>query len=179
MLSGSYFENLFNMKLDRLNQWLTPLTNVAVLIGLILIIVELQQNQQSMELDRKLAMLDSTHMDISNLRDFRSKVIADPVLADLYIRGSNGEELTEVEKLRFVYMCQDLYWSAVLMHDRAFKLGMYEYSDATVAWIGRTLRRKGMKECWDYQKAGYVSWGYGEFVDAVDELAGDVSRQLP
>ncbi len=62
------------------------------------------------------------------------------------------------------------------MHDRAVKLGMDEYSDATVAWVTRSLRREGMKSCWDYQKAAYVSWGYAEFVKAVDEAREDANQ---
>ena len=163
------------MDLEKLNKWLTPLTNLAVLFGLFLIVVELRQNQESMALDRRLAALDSTHLDFSNVGELRRMVIIDPAVADLYIRGTNGEKLTEVDQLRFWYICQDLHWSAVMMYDRAVNLGMDEYAEATVDWIKRTLNRKGMKSCWDNQKVAYVSYGYSDFVDAVDRPTDDTS----
>ena len=40
------------MNLDRLNDWLTLLTNVGVLVGIFLLVIELRQNQEILELDQ-------------------------------------------------------------------------------------------------------------------------------
>lgn len=168
------------MNIDQFNKWLAPLTNLAVLVGLLLIVVELRQNEESIELDRRLALIDSTHNDFSSFGDLRQLVIADPSIAELYIRGGNGEQLSDVDGLRFWYLCLEVHWSAVLMYDRAMQLERRDYADATVSYIHSTLRREGMKSCWERAKGIYESWGYDEFVEAVDrkyEVETDTARE--
>ena len=85
-------------------------------------------------------------------------LVTDPSVADLYIRGANGEELSEVDELRFRSLCNDLHWSAVLMYDRAVQLERQMYAKATVSWVMNTLKRNGMKSCWDRAKDNYSSF---------------------
>lgn len=156
------------MNHEILDRWLTPLTNLAVLAGIILIVVELKQNQESMELEQRLALLESQQTDFGTLSELRSQLIEDPALAQLFMRGANGEDLDETDMFRFRYLCQNWFWAAVLMHDRSARLGREGYPQATVEWMRATLSRPGLNDCWQDTKGLYSLWGFDDFVQAVD-----------
>lgn len=154
--------------MNKLNKWLTLLTNIGVLVGIFLLVVELRQNQEVLELDQKVTMLDSAHIDVSRFADWRAKFINDPETAKLFVDGTSGTELDEVSKFRFSLLCNDLFWAAALMYERSVLLDRTVYKDATVSWMRQTIQQTGVSTCWEEMKDVYTLWGYGEFVDMVD-----------
>jgi hypothetical protein len=156
------------MKKETIDRWLTPATNLAVLAGILLILVELKQNQEALELGQTLALLESQQTDFGAFSDLRNQVIQDPALAQLWLAGSNGEELSAVDAYRFRQSCQNWMWTAVLMHDRSIRLGREGYPEATVEWVRSAIKRPGLKDCWQSTKGLYSLWGFDDFVRAVD-----------
>jgi hypothetical protein len=156
------------VNIKNIEKLLTPLTNLAVLIGVVFLVIELRQNQEAMELDRKIALLDSAQIDFMSFSEQRGKVINDPKIAELYLAGAAGKELSETSKFRFTYLCLDLYWAAILMNERATALNRPIHAAATIQWVQSTLQRKGMRSCWNDVKKTFLFWGYNDFVDAVD-----------
>ena len=167
------------MNAERLDRWLTPITNLAVLVGLILIVVELKQNQDTLELEQELALLESQQTDFNALSELRNLVIEDPELTQLMLTGISGEELSETDALRFRYLCQNWFWSAVLMYDRSVRLGRQGYPEATISWMRSTIEAPGLNACWQDTKSFYRLWGFGEFVDAVDAQEQPPSADRP
>lgn len=156
------------MKKEMIDRWLTPVTNLAVLAGILLILVELKQNQEALELEQTLALLESQQTDFGAFSDLRNQVIQDPAIAQLWLAGSNGEELSDLDAYRFRQSCQNWLWTAVLMHDRSIRLGREGYPEATIEWVRSALERPGLKDCWQSTKGLYSLWGYDDFVQAVD-----------
>lgn len=99
------------------------------------LVIELRQNQEAMDLDRKIALLDTAQVDFISFSEQCGKLIRAPEVAKLYIDGRAGMELNEVDKLRFHYLYMNLYWAAVLMHERADTLGRLAHAEATATWI--------------------------------------------
>jgi hypothetical protein len=156
------------MRSETIDRWLTPVTNLAVLAGILLILVELKQNQETLELEQTLALLDSQQTDFEAFRDLRNQVIEDPELAQLWLAGANGEDLSDVDAYRFRQSCQNWLWTAVLMHDRSTRLGREGYPEATVEWVRSAINRPGLNDCWQSTKSLYSLWGFQDFVRAVD-----------
>ena len=75
------------MKLDRLNQWLTLLTNLGVLIGLVFLIAELNQSNRiavySAESTRRTQFLDMNTSRIENPEIIAKLMNPDPELSDV------------------------------------------------------------------------------------------------
>ena len=81
------------MDSDRLNRWLTLGANIAVLVGIALLVVELRQNQDVM---RAQTRNDITQGELTLLLS----TAENQELADIVVRANNGEELTPAEQLR-------------------------------------------------------------------------------
>ena len=156
------------MDMDSLNKWLTLVTNIAVVAGIFLLVVELRQNQESMAMEAQRAALESSHLDVSRFTDWRAKFINDPETTELFLSGVAGEELSEADKFRFDAICNDLFWAAALMHERSTTLGRLTYENATVEWMRQTLGIPSIESCWRDMRDMFKLWGYSEFVDAVE-----------
>lgn len=156
------------MKNKSIDRWLTPATNLAVLVGILLILVELKQNQEGLALDQTLALLDSQQTDFSSFSELRNLVIQDPDFAEVWLAGSKGEELSAVDAYRFQQACQNWLWTAVLMHDRSTRLGRDGYPEATVEFVRLATKSPGLNDCWQSTKSFYSLWGFESFVQAVD-----------
>ncbi len=156
------------MNVNKLNKWLIVLTNIGVLVGIFLLVVELRQNQEVLELDLKVTMLDSAHIDVSRFSDWRAKLINDPETAKLFLDGISGKELDDVSRMRFSMICNDLFWAAALMHERSVVLDRTEYEEATVQWMRETIQQPGIGTCWEEMKGVFSLWGYDDFVEVVD-----------
>jgi hypothetical protein len=81
------------LEADRLNRWLTLGANLAVLLGIGLLIVELRQNQDVM---RAQTRNDITQGELTLLLS----TAENRELADIVVRANNGEKLTSAEQLR-------------------------------------------------------------------------------
>jgi hypothetical protein len=78
------------MDADRLNRWLTLGANLGVLVGILLLIIELDQNRESI---RGQTRNDLAEGAISVI----SLAVENPHLADALVRSNNGEEVTPAE----------------------------------------------------------------------------------
>ena len=143
------------MRNETIDCWLTPATNLAVLAGILLILVELKQDQEALELEQSLALLEAQQTDFMAFSDLRNEVIQDPAIAQLRLAGFNGDELSALDTYRFHQLCQNWMWTAVLMHDRSNRLGREGYPEATVEWVRSAIQRSGLRDCWQSTKFLY------------------------
>ena len=77
---------------------ITIATNLAVLIGLGLVVFELQQNREAIHLDHQMALAQT-------MVEIHSTIATDDELASLVTRANSGdvESLNEAEHLRLYY----------------------------------------------------------------------------
>ena len=165
------------MRHETIDRWLTPVTNLAVLAGILLILVELKQNQDSLELEQTLALLEAQQTDFEAFSALRNQVIQDEDMAKLWLAGSNGEKLSALDTYRFRQSCQNWMWTAVMMHDRSTRLRREGYPEATVAFMRSAIEKPGLQDCWQSTKQIYSLWGFDDFVQAIDAEGSSVETE--
>ena len=80
---------------NKLNSWLTLAANVGVLLGLILLVVEIQQNTAASRAETSQAIIDSS-------RNFLVQIAMDEEFARIRdIRQSGETELSDMDAIRF------------------------------------------------------------------------------
>ena len=101
------------MDTDRLNRWLALGANIAVLLGIALLVVELRQNQDVM---RAQTRNDITQGELTLLLS----IAENRELAEIVVRANNGEELSPMEQLRNVLRSESTFrlWQNVHFQGR-------------------------------------------------------------
>ena len=131
------------MNSDRLNRWLTLGANVGVLVGIILLLVELDQNRDMMRAqtrhDMAMGIVDLLMIPASNAQ-----------LTDVMFRAQTGAELSPKELFQFQMRTNALfrYWEDVHYQ---YRVGLYdavEFSKQKEAWKAALQRSKGMRVFW-------------------------------
>lgn len=117
------------MDSPRLTRWLTLGANVAVVVGIVLLIVELEQNRQQMRAQTR-------HELAMGIVDLLQMPAGNPQLADVLFRALTGEALTPAEQFQFELRSNALfrYWEDVHYQ---YRLGLYddvEFDRQRAAW---------------------------------------------
>ena len=163
------------MNLDNLNKWLTLVANLGVVVGIFFLAIEIRQNQQTLEQtqaliqrDYDLAVVDNMQQVADSSDDIRMLVIQHPEIAALNIRGREGENLSDVDAVRYRSLCGMQIWNAAVNHQRNLVLGRDDLAAAEEVVIrNRISNQPGFKACWESQIDGLRLWGVGELVDGV------------
>ena len=109
------------MKADNLNKWLTLVANLAVLVGIGLVILELQQNREMIRAQ--------TRSNISaGITELLRDVANDPQLASLIRRADNGEELTPDDAKQYAHRSAAMFRYFENVHYQ-YRQGMYDESE--------------------------------------------------
>ena len=147
-------------KID-LGQALTILANIGVLLGILLLVYELNQNRQTVQGQTRTSMTEG----VTNLL---YQLSTDPEVADVLYRGDIGGELTPLESRRYLYFVL----AQLRYHENAFyqyQNGLYdesEYSAQRTLWRNNVFSRKGTVRIWCQEQAGFSP----EFAAEVNSL---------
>ena len=143
------------MDSNKLNDWFQLAGTLAVLIGLILLVYELRQNQDLMRAQTRhelaTTVIDILHVPAANKQ-----------LADLMYRANLGEELTPEELHQFKMRTNALfrYWEDVHYQYRAGLYDESEFDSHRRAWqdllAGDNLS-VGIREYWCGNQSLYSS----------------------
>ena len=83
------------MDVERIGGWLNLTANIAVLIGIIFLAIEVRHAGNSTEMQMQDSLADG-------FNELAVQLATDPVLARLYVIGlSNPERLTDIESIQF------------------------------------------------------------------------------
>jgi hypothetical protein len=106
------------MESDRLNRWMTLGTNVAVLAGIALLVVELNQNHDTVRAQTRNEISQGELILLGSMSSNRD-------LAELLIKAGKGEELSDAERLMVVVQSESAFrlWQNVHYQGRN---GLYE-----------------------------------------------------
>jgi hypothetical protein len=106
------------MDADRLNRWLTLGANLGVLVGIFLLIMEIDQNRQAIQAQ--------TRNDIAQgAIGIVSLAIDNPHLADILVRSNRGEELSESEEYILHSRSETIFRYFENVHYQ-YRLGTYD-----------------------------------------------------
>ena len=154
------------MNTENLNRWLTLGANIGVLVGIILLIVELDQNRDMMraEIRNELAR---------GVSDFLPSIVNDRDFADALVRASAGEPLTPAEDLQ-INAWYDLvfgYWQNVHYQ---YRQGLYDESEFSrhMDAMSAVLDENPISNRYWCRERLHFS---APFVEFMDGLFGDVS----
>ncbi len=153
-------------KLD-LGQTAHLLGNLGVIVGILLLVYELNQNRNMMAAQTRNSIAQATAVLIQNESMNAAHL-------EIVNRGIAGEELTPLEQEQF-----ELNWLAYFMlwenTDYQYRVGLYddiEYESTQKTWV-RLLSQPGIQELW------CSSRGRGErseaFVAEIDRLLGEAT----
>ena len=150
------------MKEFDLGQTISIIANVGVLIGIVVLIYEINQNRAMTAAEIRNSIAQST---AELIRD----EARDKEVLDVSLRGLAGEPLTPLEKEQF-----SLFWAAYFrMWENAnyqYRVGLFdelEYEAQREAWL-RLLENPGLFELWCSRRGrGSVS---PPFEAEIDEL---------
>ncbi len=149
------------MNTDRLNRWLTLGANLGVLVGLMLLVLELDQNHEMMRAQTRhelaMGIVDLLQVPASNQQ-----------LADLMYRAGTGGELTPQETFQFNMRTNALlrYWEDVHYQ---YRVGLYdevEFSKQRDAWRAALENSQRMRVYW-CEVRGLYSPDYMSEMDAL------------
>lgn len=117
------------MDSDRVNRWLTLAANIGVMVGIVLLIIELDQNRDMMraQIRHELAV---------GIVDLLQTPANNEQLSDILFRAKSGEELTPREAFQFELRTNALfrYWEDVHYQ---YRVGLYdeiEFAKQRDAW---------------------------------------------
>ena len=149
------------MKKIDLGQTLLLLGNAGVIIGILLLGYELNQNRDMMRAQTRNELSQG-------LIEILLELANDDEDASIYLRGSKGEDLTEVESERFrlISIAQLRYHENVYYQ---YRNGLYddsEYFAQRELWRNEVFNNKGMVDVWCPRRSGFSA----EFVAEVGGL---------
>lgn len=119
------------MRARHINQWLTLGANFGVLIGVILLLVELQQNSTMMRSQIRYEVSQG-------IVDLMSLSAGNEQLASVLRRADDGEELTPDELRQFRHRTIALFRYLENLHYQ-YRQGLFdeaEFSTQKIAWSG-------------------------------------------
>jgi len=131
------------MSKERLIQWIALVANCVTILGLVLVILQLQQN-------RSLMRAQVRHELASTIVDLLNSTANNSQLASVVRRAGLGEELTPDEQFQFRFRSNALlrYWEDVHYQ---YRLGLYdevEYSRQKAAWKATFASSVGFVSYW-------------------------------
>jgi len=112
------------MKFEKINGWLTLVANFGVLIGIVLLIVELNQNQKMMKSQVRNEIA-------TEIVDILYQIASNKELANIRRRGDAGDSLSVDEYYRYDHIVTSFfrYWENVHFQYRngLYDEGEFEY----------------------------------------------------
>ena len=155
-----------NLDLGRL---LNTLANMGVVAGIVFLAVELRQNNDLMEADRRLNRANQ-------IRSIWDTNVYEPEMAELLVNDRNGTDLTEAEQLRL-----SSFWMSTLL---GIQWQYEEFPDETTYLNG--MRRNfaaypSLRTTWHGSNVGSIAAGKDtfdqDFVEFIEALVPELSTR--
>ncbi|PCJ27102.1 MAG: hypothetical protein COA96_04085 [SAR86 cluster bacterium] len=158
------------MKLSNLSNWITVGANVGVLIGLAILILELNQNT-------RIAQTSAYQELVTQIVELNKLEASNPELAEIIYRGHlDASALTPVETRRMINMTRVIY--------RQGDLGYYQFVTGLIsedrmvstlgpirAWLLTDIGKQG----WDSMRPNFT----GDYIDYVENMMAGMEPDSP
>ena len=96
--------------LDELGNLGDFIGGVAVLVTLVYVAIQIRQNTAQLKIGGEIARTDTYARSVESFSEFRSLLISDSEMADIYLRGCRDMgSLSPVERLRFYLILQQVF----------------------------------------------------------------------
>lgn len=149
------------MNSDKVLRWATLAANLGAVVGLILLVVGLEQSEAIMRAQTR------NELSVSVV-DLFARVAENPQLASLRRRADAGEELTPDEAYQYGIITRAFfrYWENVHYQYRQQLYDDAEFSRQREAWRGYAQSSPALLKFWCAERSQFSS----EFVSDFDDL---------
>ena len=153
------------MKRIDLQQMVAILANLGVLVGILLLVYELNQNRQMTQAQTRNAISNT-------LVDLQMMEATDTNLQRISVKMREGEPLTsvETEAFRAQWTAYFRYWENVHYQYRHGLYDQEEYFAQREAWRGLLNQVPGVRDLWCGRSPLNIS---SQFLDEMRELLGE------
>lgn len=138
------------MSLEKLNPWIALVTNIGVLLGVVLLLVELQQNTTAIRSQTEYA-------NISEWIALSREYALSPDLIEIVLRGNEGlENLTPEERARYFHYLSTYIMIAEISFN-SIEDNTFDYDEAAnQRFILQAFSSPGARAYWDEAKNSYT-----------------------
>jgi len=150
------------MNVAKLNEWFALVANVGVLIGIAILIIEINQNTRAIETESVAQSTDSV-MEVRNL-------IADN--SDIWLKGCLGEEMSTEERIKYIQILEVWNFMYFSLWLRTNTIEFATSSAAGAQTVGLNIYRfDGLRDNWrelqslSPNEAAGITSGWGEAVE--------------
>jgi hypothetical protein len=89
------------VKAGEINDWLAVITNVGVVVGIVFVVYEIRQNSEALDREYRMHWSEVYASGMDALLGHALVRIESKEVADLWLRGCQGQDLTPVDQHRF------------------------------------------------------------------------------
>ena len=149
------------MDLDTSNRWLTLSANLGVLVGIILLVVELDQNRDMMRAQTRNEIARAT-------QELLTSWATSPELADIVVRANRSEDLSPSEYYMVAVRNESMLRNLENLHYQ-YRQGLYDRSEfeASSVRFSQLLRgQPSLVRHWCATRAGF-SAEFNEFFQSL------------
>lgn len=158
-----------SMKKIDVGQTLAILANIGVIAGIFFLAIEIRQNQASLEEQNTLTRLSGRDTAFEYFSHWRTLLLENPELFDVWYKGRDGEELTSRERRTYRGLCNQYLFMNVALYNRFSAL---ELGGEKLAIVENTAQEFAASEnsamCWNRMNESVRNRGYSEFADLVE-----------
>lgn len=147
--------------IERIGPWLTLLANLGVLGGIVLVIVQLNQNE-------RMTRAQTRHQIAMGIVDQLRESATNPQLADLVMRSNSGGPLTPTERLQVQLRAGALLRIWEDEHYQ-YRMGLYDQAEFVHErnnWKGVLATNPSIRNVWCRSRGNYS----GEFAKELNGL---------
>ena len=101
------------MDTAKLNDWLTVITNIGVIAGLVLLAYEIGQTNESLEQDAAALRVSNLFSQNDMWQRLEDSISQNPEFAALWMRGGASETLSVVDQERYERFTSTMFWAAI------------------------------------------------------------------
>lgn len=129
---------------------------IAVLVTLIYLAIQIRQNTAQVKIASDIARTDTYARSVESFSEFRSLLISDPEMADIFLRGSRDlGSLNPAESLRFYLILQQIFHTIQATIENTTATGTEVDDPLHFFNLDVLLEQPGIRDWWTREKTRY------------------------
>lgn len=151
--------------LEQLGNFGDFIGGIAVLVTLVYLAIQIRQNTAQVKIGSEIARTDTYARSVESFSKFRSLLISDSEMTDIYLRGCRDlGSLSPAEHLRFYLILQQIFHTMQAALANTSATGTRVENPAHFFNLDTLLKRPGIRDWWLSEQSRYEE----EFVALVN-----------
>lgn len=142
--------------LDELGNLGDFIGGIAVLVTLVYLAIQIRQNTAQVKIGSEIARTDTYARSVESFSEFRSLLISDSEMADIYLRGCRDMgSLIPAERLRFYLILQQIFHTVQAALANTTATGTQLENPAHFFNLDVMLKQPGIRDWWVSEQSRY------------------------